>query len=134
MIAKNIIKYGTSAGVGVWMAVSILHSYGFSSAVTDAEGYRILADAFTVPGVVIFLFGVLAALANKGAFEGVTYAVTYAVKMLIPGWFSEQETYGDYLKRRRGQGKLSGYGFLYITGGVFLTAAVVFIALFYAVS
>lgn len=130
--SANLILYAASAGVGIGMTVSMLKSYGFSDAAGEADRYRILADAFTVPGVVIFLLGVLAALADEGVFEGVNYAVIYAVKMLIPGIVKEQESYGDYIVRRRERGKLGGHGFLYATGSLFLFAAVVFVGLYYA--
>ena len=130
--SENLILYAASAGVGIGMTVSMLKSYGFSDAAGEADRYRILADAFTVPGVVIFLLGVLAALADEGVFEGVNYAVIYSVKLLIPGIVQEQESYGDYIVRRRERGKLGGYGFLYATGGLFLFAAVVFVGLYYA--
>ena len=130
--SAKLILYAVSSGIGFWMTMSMLESYGFSDAVSEADRYRILADAFTVPGVVIFLLGVLAALADEGVFEGVNYAVTYTVKMLIPGNVREQESYGDYIVRRRERGKLGGYGFLYATGGLFLFAAVVFVGLYYS--
>lgn len=137
MKSKNwktvLLKYGITAFVGALMAYGVISSYGLALAQTDAERYRILADAFTIPGVVIFLCGVLVAIANEGTFEGLSYVMTYAIKMLIPGGGKKHEKYGDYVERRREKGGVKGYGFLLITGGVFLALAAVFIALFYSV-
>lgn len=137
MKGKNLktilLKYGITVFIGGLMAYSVISSYGLAAAQTDAEIYRILADAFTIPGVVILLCGVLVAIANEGTFEGLSYAVTYAFKMLIPGTGKTHEKFGDYVARRREKGGVKGYGFLFVVGGVFMAIAVVFIALFYSV-
>lgn len=131
----TILKYGITTFIGALMAYATISLHGFSLAVTDAEKYRILADAFTIPGVVIFLCGVLVAVSNEGIFEGVTYALSYAIKMLIPGQGANRhEKYGDYIERKRAKGGIKGYGFLFVVGGVFLVIAVVFITLFYSVN
>ena len=128
-----LLKYGITAAIGGSMAWSVLDLHGFTQAQTLADKYRILADAFTIPGVVILLSGVLVLIANEGMFEGISYAVSYAVKMLIPGVSKEQERYADYVERRREKGPVKGIGFLFVTGGVFMAAALLFIALFYSV-
>lgn len=128
-----LLKYGITAAVGGCMAWSVLDLHGFQTAQTLADKYRILADAFTIPGVVILLTGVLVLIANEGMFEGISYAVSYAVKMLIPGVGRDQERYADYVERKREKGPVKGIGFLFVTGGVFMAAALLFVALFYSV-
>lgn len=129
-----LLKYGITTLIGALMAYATINLHGFSSAVTDVDKYRILADAFTIPGVVILLCGVLVAVANEGMFNGISYAMSYAIKMLIPGQAANRhEKYGDYVERKQAKGGVRGYGFLFIVGGVFLAIAVVFIALFYSV-
>ena len=93
------------------------------------EKYRILCDAFSVPGMMLIMTGFLVMVSNQGAFEGIGYAVKYAAKMLIPGP-KKMEKYYDYLQRRRGK-KIQGYGFLFIVGGCNLLIAGIFMALFY---
>ena len=128
-----LLKYGITAAVGGFMAWSVLDLHGFALAETLADRYRILADAFTIPGVILLLSGVLVLIANEGMFEGISYVVSYAVKMLIPGVSKEQERYADYVERRREKGPVKGIGFLFVTGGVFMAAALLFVALFYSV-
>ena len=127
-----LLKYGITAAVGGCMAWTVLDLHGFAAAQSLVDKYRILADAFTIPGVVILLSGVLVLISNEGIFEGLSYVMSYAVKMLIPGAAQKMETFRDYLLRRR-ENRVKGYGFLYVTAVVFLAAAGVFMALFYSV-
>lgn len=126
-----LLKYGITGGIGLAMTLSVLDLHGFSEAVSAMDRYRILSDAFTIPGVVILLCGVLVLVANEGAFEGISYTLSYAVRMLIPGLHRNPEKYRDYVERRREKGGVKGYAFLFITGAVFSAIAIVFIALFY---
>lgn len=128
-----LLKYGITAFIGGLMVYGVISFHGLSSAQTNVEIYRILADAFTIPGVVILLCGVLVAIANEGAFEGLSYVASYAIKMLIPGTGKQHEKFGEYVERRREKGGVKGYGFLFVTGGIFMVIAIVFIALFYSV-
>ncbi len=127
----KVIAYTMAALVGALMVGSVLSLHGYDMAVTPAERYRILADAFTIPGVVLMLCWVLVWLSGEGAFEGLSYVCKYAVKMLIPGGMKDMERFGDYVERRREKGRIRGTGFLLVTGACFFAVAVVFIALFY---
>jgi len=93
------------------------------------ERYKILCDAFTVPGLLMSMFGGLLWASNEGALDGVSWAMQNLVKTLIPGLAGTRESYGDYVERKRG-GKLKGFGFILQVGLVFLAVAVVFLILF----
>lgn len=127
-----LAKYGGSAlGVGVfaWLYVSSRDFLGQPL----VEQYRILCDAFTVPGLLLIIFGSLLWVSNTGALDGLMYAVTTAVRFLIPGGrLKMEEKYGDYVERRR-EKPVRGYGFLLISGCVTMAISLVFMALFYAV-
>ena len=132
MTAKSrLIKYGGSAAASLVMSFLTFSIYGkekfLSSPLVDQ--YRILCDTFSVPGVMLIMAGLLVLVSNQGAFEGIGYALRHAVKMLVPGP-KKMETYYDYLKRKRGK-KITGYGFLFVTGLVNLFLAGIFMALFY---
>ena len=129
-----LVKYGITAAVGALLTYATLTLHGYSELATAAEKYRLLSDAFTIPGVVIALLGVLVFVSNEGAFEGISYAVGYAVKMLMP--FSRDrrhERYADYVERKREKGGVKGYGFLFVVGAAYLAASAICIALFYSV-
>lgn len=96
------------------------------------EKYRILCDAFTIPGLLLLMVGLLVAVSNEGIFDGLLYALSYAAKAIIPLWGRQHERYYDYVQRKR-EKRLHGYGFLFITGAVFMAAAMVFLILFYSI-
>ncbi len=129
----RLLKYGITAAVGALMCWGVLSLHGYADAVTEAERYRILADAFTIPGVILMLCWVLVWLSGEGAFEGISYAFSYAFRMLVPGGAKNPERYSDYVLRRREKGRLKGVGFLFFTGAAFFIVSIIFIMLFYSV-
>ena len=94
--------------------------------------YRVLCDAFTVPGLLMLMFALLMSVSNEGALDGVGYVAAYALKMLIPGAALKTETYKEYLERRRAN-RVKNYVTLYLTALICLIVAAVFLVLFYTV-
>ena len=133
---KILLKYGITALVGGLMSYAVIDLHGYSMAQTPAEKYLILADAFTIPGVILMLCAVLVWIANQETFTGLTYAGKRMVRALLPFARKNEphETYYDYLDRKRKEGKVKGYGFLFYVGAVFFAVALVFIYLFYTAS
>jgi len=125
-----LLKYGITALVGGLLTWLTLDLHGFSSTMSKLQQYRLLCDAFTIPGVILVMVGFLVMIANAGNFLGLGYAVKHAVKMLIPFGNKKDERYYDYYQRKQ-QGKITGYGFIFITGLVFMAVAMVFFTLFY---
>lgn len=125
-----LLKYGITALVGGLLTWLTLDLHGFSSTMPKLQRYRLLCDAFTIPGVILVMVGFLVMIANAGNFLGLGYAVKHAVKMLIPFGNKKDERYYDYYQRKQ-QGKITGYGFIFITGLVFMAVAMVFFTLFY---
>lgn len=130
---KNLLKYGITASIGLLMVTLTVDLHGYAAAENTQEKIRILADAFTIPGVVIILFGVLVMIANEGMFDGLTYVFSYAAKMLIPGMDKTHERYADYVTRKREKGPMKGFGFLFVVGGIFLAVSILFTVLFFIV-
>ena len=130
-LKNTLLKYGITVFIGAVMVWLVLTGYGYEEVTTAAERYRILSDAFTIPGVIFMLCALLVLVSNKGAFEGISYAAGYALRMLIPGLSKDREKYGDYVERKREKGGVKGYGFLFFTGLAFLIVSLIFIALFY---
>lgn len=127
---KKLLKHGVAALIGAAMAVLYVALRDFAGAST-ADRYRMLCDAFTIPGVLLMLSAALVWLSNEGSFDGIGYSFRYLVDRLIPGPGKNPEKYGDYVERRRGK-KITGYGFLLTVGGAFFAVALVFYALFYS--
>jgi len=126
-----LLKYGITGVVGGLLAWLTLDLHGFSRTMPKLEQYRLLCDAFTIPGLILIMVGFLVMIANAGNFTGLAYAAKHAVKMLLPFGSKKQERYYDYYQRKQEQGKIKGYGFIFITGLAFMAAAMVFFTLFY---
>ena len=125
-----LLKYGITTLVGGLLTWLTLDLHGFSSTLPKLQQYRLLCDAFTIPGVILVMVGFLVMIANAGNFLGLGYAVKHAVKMLIPFGNKKDERYYDYYQRKQ-QGKVTGYGFIFVTGVLFMAVAMVFFTLFY---
>lgn len=130
-VKANLIKYGVSIVVGLLMSYAYIALRDLSVEPL-VDKYRILCDAFTVPGMLLILSGAMLSISNAGALDGVGYLIKQGFGMLIPGKGLGMEKYGDYIERRR-KNKIKGYGFLYIVGAGFMVVAFVFMALFYSV-
>ena len=115
-------------------AVAIL--YMVSNDVTSLSGselYRVLCDAFTIPGLLYLLLWGLIWASHKGALDGLGFVFSNMFAALIPGMRAKRTTkYYDYVQLRRENRKPFSYvRFLGVVGGVFLLVAIVFLILFY---
>ena len=102
---KAPVRYAVTAALAALTAAGHLWLHGWSRTLPAVERYRILCDAFTVPGLMLVLIAALVALSNEGSFDALGYAVRYTVRRLIPGAGLRQETYGEFVERRREQGR-----------------------------
>ena len=132
-VVRILVKYAIAIAIGAGMAFAVLGLRGWSTAATETERIRCLADVFTVPGVTLSLVAVLVWLGNEGSFLGITYLGSRIVRALVPmgKTFERHETYRDYVARKREKGGVKGYAFLLWVGLAFLAVAVVFTVLFY---
>ena len=125
-----LAKYGGSAAAVALIAYFYISVRDFAQAQL-VDKYRILCDAFTVPGLLLLMFGSLLWVSNTGALDGLMYSVRMAIRFLIPGGrLKTEEKYGDYVERRR-EKPIRGYGFLFISGCATMVIALIFFALFY---
>ena len=124
----KLIKYGVTTGICLVMAIGLLISRDFFN-LTQLDQIRCLCDAFFVPGILCVFGGAIIWLANEGTLDGITYVLSYAFHALLPGSWNKRESYKDYLERKK-DSRISGYGFLFLVGGVFLLISFVFLALF----
>lgn len=128
-LRKNLIKYGSCVAAGLLTGCGYLSGKDiFNQPLIDQ--YRLLSDAFMLPGFLMVAVGLLIFLANEGAFTGVGFIAQKAVGLLIPFLYKQKgETYGQYVERKTGK-PTKGYGFLLICGCVFLAVSAVFVVLF----
>ena len=128
---SSLLKYGISSGIAlvlIWIYCSTRHLFLQPA----MERWRILCDAFTLPGLTYIMVGCLMLVANEGFFDMLGYACSKAVGMFLPGrGFSEDgEKYYDYVQRKR-EKRATGFGFLFVVGGILMAFALLFMALFY---
>ena len=126
----NLIKSGIVSAVGILVVILFVSSSDFG-AQTTVDKYKILCDALTIPGLLMLMFAAMLSISNEGGLDGVSYLVKQGFRMLTFRGIS-QEKYLDYVQHRR-ENRLTGYGFLYIVGAVFMAVALIFLALFYSI-
>ena len=131
-VKSALIKYGCCAAFVLLLGGMYLSGGEF--AISDLQNkFRLLCDAFSVPGILLILFGALIWASNEGALDGISYCLTILGRSLIPGGRSKKdERYADYVERKRNN-RTKGYSFLFSAGGVSLVIGLVFLALFYFV-
>ena len=130
---KLLTKYLASITVSGLMACFVLWINQFDQVTVPAERIRLLADAFTVPGVLAIMLAALIWVASDGFFDGIGYAGRVTARMLLPFLKIEEEKFYDY-KMRKADHRIHGYSFIFYTGLVFLAIAVGFIIRFYTLS
>lgn len=94
--------------------------------------YRVLCDAFSIPGIMMVLLAALLTLNNLGALDTIVYLLSYLPRAIAPAAFGEPEKLLDFVERRR-QKRAKGFGFLYIVGFIFLGIAIFYLVKFYSV-
>lgn len=128
LVKTRLLKYGITGGICAVVAVA----YTLAQDITNlplVDVYRVLCDAFSIPGLLLLFGGVMVWLSNEGAMDGIGFVLSRAIHLLIPTGALKHEKYGDYVARKRGK-NAQGYGFLLIVGTVCLAIALVFLALY----
>ena len=124
---KIIIRYLitlVAAGV-LFLLVLWVNDYWNATELVDI--YKILADGFTVPGVILIMLTALVRLSAEGAFDGLSYVIRQGAYLLIPRKY-KHETYYDY-KTSKGEKKPHGYSCMFYVGVVLVLIALVFVKL-----
>ena len=127
---KGIItKYFIALAVGAAMCLTVIYANDLATH-TLVDKYRILTDAFSIPGIILIMVGALVYVSTEGFFDMLSYALGRFAKTLIPFSEKSKETFLEY-KTRKSQERFTGYSFLFFTGIAFLVVAGVFMILFY---
>ncbi len=130
---KILIKYGACFLIMALITVIILVSVGFSTDQGLTVVYLNLADAFCIPAMVMIALGALVWVSTTGFFDSLGYIVKIGVRALIPmARKGQYEKYYDYKVRKDGK-RITGYGFILISGCIYLLIGVIFTLLFFTV-
>lgn len=128
-ILSYIKKYTISFVIMGIATLFILYLRGvFSGGVKDI--FLHLADAFTIPGVVMLMVGVMVWISTTGSFDMLTYGLVRAKDSLIPSPQRKHETFYDYKVSKNGK-RIKDYSFLFISGGIYMIPSLVFNILYY---
>ncbi len=129
---KILLKYLTCFCVGAVLVVIVMAIGGF-----DFDGVktsmRLLHDSFFSVGALMALFAGLLYASGEGAFLGIGYALKGAIRVFVPMWRKEHETYAQYRERKLGTPKAKGVGCMFFTGLFFIFVSVIFLVIWYQV-
>lgn len=128
---RLLTQYGIACAVAGAMAWGVTQTYGLSEAQNAVEKYRILCDAFTIPGVVFVMVGLLVMIMDRGLLDGLTYAMRSLYRVFLPMGARKDESFYDYVMHRRESRKGRHTAFILHVGILFMIPALVFMALFY---
>lgn len=130
----KLIKIVSATVAGAAIVITLLAYYGaFTGELTASELISSLADAFTVPGILMLAICALIWVSTLGFFDGTTYTIKYAVHTLIPGMrYRRIDRYSDYKDSRENK-RIKGYGFLLFVGAGFVLVGIVFTVIFFLV-
>lgn len=124
-----IKKYGIATAIATMMTLFVIYIRDYSNDMNLLDKYWILADAFTVPGVIFIMVGCLVAISTTGFFDSIAYAMKGLARAVLPFYDKSDEKYYDY-KTKREEKRFKGYGFIFVVGGIFTAISLVFTALY----
>ncbi len=128
-LKKNLIKYSIAFVICALIGFFYVSQYDFAS-LALVDKYRILCDAFSLPGMLMILFAGLMWVMGKGTLDAVGFILRRTVYSLIPGKRLEaDERYTDYVERQRSK-KQGDFRYLYIVGAVCIAFSLIFLVLF----
>jgi len=129
---SQLLKYGLATGIALAYAIyTVISQNAFSQ---DLRGMlRIISDGLFLPGALMLLIGLLLVVSNHGAFDALAYTGKSVKRLFIPERPGEKRVnYREYVEQRR-EKKTTGFGFLFIVGGVFAVIGLIFMLVFYVV-
>lgn len=130
---KTVIKYLLTIG-GAALAVLLVIWLRDLAAESDlAQRYRILADAFCVPGAILMCFSGIMWVSSDGFFDSLGYAFSRVGGMFLPAYKVKHETYFDYKQRKNGkraEKEGGSFWYLFFVGLGFVLVSAVFTVLY----
>jgi hypothetical protein len=127
---RSVKKYLITAVVGLLLVGAIVWSKDLFAQTAPVEVFHILCDAFFAVGVVIFAAGVLVFSSNEGTFDIFVYGVSSFVDIFRKKSQKKYNTFYDYRESREDL-KLP-FGFLMLTGAVFIAVSLVMLYFYHS--
>lgn len=127
---RSVKKYLITAVVGLLLVGAIVWSKDLFAQTAPVAVFHILCDAFFAVGVVIFAAGVLVFSSNEGTFDIFVYGVSSFVDIFRKKSQKKYNTFYDYRESREDL-KLP-FGFLMLTGAVFIAVSLVMLYFYHS--
>jgi len=126
--------YIISFTIGFFLVFLVIFSNDFLS-LDLADKFRVLTDAFTIPGFLFLGVGVLMLISSTGTYDGLMHVLDHLKRSLLPflHYGSEEKSFYEFKKEReeKRKEKIEGRNFILKTGIIFILISLVFLALFY---
>ena len=129
---RSPIKYVLTLLAGLAMAAWVAWSKDIFAQTVLKDIFHILTDAFFVPAVLLLGIGGLIFTTNEGAFDAITFGLKAFWGMFSKKLKRNRQSYYDYTMARH-EKKLP-FGFLLISGLVFLALSLLMLYLHYQFS
>lgn len=127
---KILFKYLACFCVASVMVVIVMAIGGF-----DFDGpktsVRLLHDSFFSVGALMSLFAGLLYASGEGAFLGIGYALKGALRVFVPMWRKEHETFKEYRERKLANPKPQGTRCIFLTGLFFVLVSIIFLIIWH---
>ncbi len=127
-----IIQYSVTTGIAAIISLLFLWIQDFFTPITVVEKIRLLADAFTIPGVVMIMIAALIWAGKDGFYDGLGYSMSRVKEMFVPAIRKRHETFYDYKERQRAKPKRS-VAFLLFVGLGYVLLAIIFFIIYYCI-
>lgn len=130
---KTVIKYLVTVGIAFVATLLVIWLRDIANEGDIQERYRILADAFCVPGAVLMCSAGIMWVAADGFFDSLAYAFRRAGGMFIPAYKIKHETFFDYKQRKnekRAEREDTDFWYLFFVGLGFVLVSAIFTVLY----
>ena len=126
-----LLRYGIAIAAEIALLFGYFGLVGLFSETSLVTIYKKLSDGFLVVGILAFGAGLLVYFSTLGAFNFLSFTALKIASKFAHRMPIATMSYGDYVNSKKKSD--AKFGYLLITGGVFLVLCVIFIFLFYSV-
>lgn len=124
---KKYLKYLITAGIGLFFTILIIIGKDAFGQKDIKDTYKVLADGFFVPGILLTCFGLLIFSSNEGTFDMLAFGVKWLVNTFKRD-MKKMETFHDYRLARHENTK--SFGYMCIVGLFFVAISAIFAMLY----
>jgi hypothetical protein len=124
---KKFRRYLIVLSIGFALAILVGAMRDLFSQTEAKVIFKILCDAFFVPGIFISAAGLIVFSTNEGTFDAMAYGISAFVNMFKREPLKKRESFYDY-RASRSEKKVK-FGYLLITGGAFLLVSMIMLAI-----